>query len=68
METGGRLVQDVEVAALRGPAGRLRQLARDLEALGLAAREGRGRLTELQIAEPYLLQVPEGPGQARLPV
>ena len=64
VQPGGRLVEDVELAAAAPRAER--QLARDLDALRLAAGErGRG-LAQAQIAEPHLLQVPERLAQAVL--
>jgi hypothetical protein len=52
MQTGGGLVQDVERAA-RGPLG---QLTGQLDALGFAAGEGGGRLTQFDVAEPDIHQ------------
>ena len=53
VETGGGLVEDVEdvVAALQ-----LRQFGGQFNALGLAARERRGRLAEGQVAEPEIVE------------
>src|SRR5256886_11908402 len=45
-----------------------RQLAGDLQALRLAARERGRRLAQPQVTEPDLLQVPQGAGQPRLAV
>ncbi len=53
----GRLVHDVELAATLSACRR--QLARDLDALRLAAGERRRRLAESQVAESDLLQLPE---------
>src|SRR5262245_43825078 len=47
VEARGGLVEDVDRAARRGA----RQLARELDALRLAARQRRRRLTELEVAE-----------------
>src|ERR1043166_2109672 len=47
VEAGGRLVEDVDGAA----RGALREFARELDALGLAARKRCGRLAELDVAE-----------------
>src|SRR5690606_6108351 len=47
VQAGGGLVEDVEGAA-RLPLG---QLAAELDALGLAAAEGGGRLAELDVVE-----------------
>src|SRR6185437_3407544 len=52
METCRRLVEDVEGAAGGAP----RQLLRELDALRLAAREGRRRLADMDVAEPDALQ------------
>src|SRR5260370_8381626 len=69
MEAGGGLVQDVQLArAAMLPAARERELAGDLQPLGLAARERRGRLTEPQGAEPALLQMPQRASDPRLPL
>src|SRR5207244_2995214 len=62
MEADGRLVEQVE----RRAAARLGQLARDLQALRLAARELRRRLAEPQVAEPDAAQRHQTPGEARL--
>src|SRR2546425_8750075 len=42
-----------------------RELARDFQALGLAARQRGGGLAQPQVAEPHLLQVPQRAGEAR---
>src|SRR5262245_3524094 len=55
MQTGRRLVEDVQ----RPPCSTAGQLARELHALRLAARQCRRRLTELDVAEPDLAQRPE---------
>ena len=47
VESGGRLVEDVDGA----PVGAALQLGRELDALRLAAGEGRGRLAEPDVAE-----------------
>src|SRR5690606_11564648 len=52
VKAGGRLVENVHRLAGRA-AG---ELARELHALGLAARELRGRLAELHVAEPDVVQ------------
>ena len=52
MQAGGRLVEDVHRAARR----LLRQLLRQLDALGLAARQRGRRLPELDVAEPDFAQ------------
>ena len=52
METRRRLIEDVQRAA--GIA--LRQLGGELDALRLAAREGRGRLSEMDISESYVVE------------
>ena len=52
VQAGGRLVQQVE-----RPAGAfLDQLAGELDALGLAAGEGRRRLAELHVIQPHVVQ------------
>ena len=52
VQAGGGLVQQVE-----GPAGALLdQLAGELDALGLAAGEGRRRLAELHVIQPHVVQ------------
>ena len=53
VQAHGRLVEQVE---RRAPPRAPRQLARDLEALRLAARELGGRLAELEVAEPDAAQ------------
>ena len=50
-EAGGRLVEDVERAA----GGAARELGRELDALGLAAGDGRGGLAERDVAEADVL-------------
>src|SRR5437016_7782083 len=63
-----RLVEDIELAPGAAFSTRERELAGDLQALGLTARQrGRG-LAEPQIAQPDLLQVPQGTRQPRLAV
>src|ERR1044071_2299026 len=57
VEAGGGLVEEVELPALALPGPG--ELARDLEPLGFAARERRGRLAEPEVAEPHLLELPE---------
>ena len=52
VEAGRRLLQDVERGPGRGPP----QLRGELHPLGLAAREGRRALAELEIAEAETLQ------------
>src|SRR5690606_19590171 len=56
-QTRRRLVEDVEPAAL-ALAG-ADQFARDLEPLRLAAGQRWRGLTEAQVAEPHLLELPE---------
>ena len=51
METGGRLVEDVE--GLTG--GATRELGREFDALGFATGEGRGGLAETDVAETDFL-------------
>ena len=48
VQAGGRFVQQVQAAPGRAPA----QLLGQLDALGLPARQGGGRLAELQVAQP----------------
>src|SRR5947207_3353579 len=60
VQAGRRLVEDVELAPRAGFPPRERQLAGDLQALRLAARERGRRLAEPQVTEPDLLQVPQG--------
>src|SRR4051812_21028994 len=57
VKPGGRLVQDVELSALSF-AG-LGQFSGNLQPLCFTARERRRRLTEPEIAQPYLLELPE---------
>src|SRR6476646_3882710 len=57
MQAGRRLVQHVHL--LPGFLPRQRQLARDLDALRLSARERRRRLPEPDVAETDLLELPE---------
>src|SRR4029077_8081752 len=45
-----------------------REFPRDLEPLGLTPRQRRRGLAEPQVAEPHLLQMPEGACQASLAV
>ena len=52
VQPGGRLVEDVE----RPPGAAPLQLARQLHALRLAARQRRGRLPELDVAEPHVVE------------
>jgi len=52
MQSGCGLIQDVE--RLAGVA--LRQLARQFHPLGLAAGQGRGILTQLDVGQPHLGQ------------
>ena len=52
VEAGRRLVEDVERPAGRDPA----QLARQLDPLGLAAREGRARLPQRHVAQAGLAE------------
>ena len=52
VQPGRRLVEDVEGA----PGGAPRQFLGELDALRLAAREGRCRLADMDVAEPDLLQ------------
>ena len=61
MQTGGGLVHYVQLAT--GRLGGLRELARDLHALRLTTTERRRRLSESQIAESHLLQLPERGGE-----
>src|SRR5687768_4245977 len=62
VETGGRLVEDVE-----GPPGvALGELGRELHALRLAARERSRRLAEMDISEPDVIQQLELLGDAAL--
>src|SRR5262249_35096130 len=60
MEPGGGLVEDVEEVPTQPGA----ELSGDLEALRLAARQGRGGLAQAEIAEPDVLEDPESPRQA----
>src|SRR2546426_1096759 len=68
VQAGRRLVEEGELAPRAGFPARERQLAGDLQALRLAARERGRRLAEPQVAQPDLLQVPQGAGQPRLAV
>ena len=52
VEPGRRLVEDVERPAGRPP----RQLGRQLDPLRLAARQGRRRLAEMDVAQPDVVQ------------
>ncbi len=52
MQAGGGLVEDVQ----RAPGVALGQLARQLDALRLAARQRGGRLTELDVRQPDVEQ------------
>ena len=52
MQTGGRLVENIEGAA----GGAARQFLGQLDALRLAARQGRRRLADMDVAEPDPLQ------------
>ncbi len=58
MEPGGGLVQQVERAA-GVPAG---ELGGELDPLGLAPRQGRGRLAELDVVEADVVNGPEPGG------
>ncbi len=62
VEAGRRLVEDVERAS-RGP---LAELARELDPLRLASREGRCRLAELDVAEPHVVERLQDAGDTRL--
>ena len=53
MQPGGRLVEQVEVALA---ALELAQLVGQLDALGLAARQQRSRVANLQIAQPQIVE------------
>src|SRR5262249_37783861 len=55
MEPGGRLVEDVEGL----PARLLGELVGQLDALGLATREGVARLPEREVAEPDVIENPQ---------
>src|SRR5579871_4436712 len=61
MEPGRRLVEDVE----RPPRRFSRELARQLHALGLSARQRGRRLAETYITEPHLAQGLQSVGDAR---
>ncbi len=61
VETGRRLVEQVERPAGRPPA----ELGRELDPLGLAARQRRGRLAEMDVAETDLGQDLELRGHVR---
>ena len=52
VQAGRRLVEDVE----RAPGAAPLQLARELDALRLAARERRRRLAEVDVAEPDVVE------------
>src|SRR5713226_5828495 len=68
MEARRGLVEDVQLplpAAAPAAAGQ-RELARNLETLGLTAGERRRGLAELQITETHLLEVPEATGEPRM--
>ena len=52
MQSGGRLVEDIHGAWQRT----LAELARYLDALGLAAGEGRGGLSQTDVVEPHIFQ------------
>src|SRR6185312_2473842 len=58
VEARGGLVHDVQFAS--GGAACVSQLARDLDALGFAARQRRCGLAEAKVAEANLLELPEG--------
>ena len=60
-EASRGFVQDVELAPLL--SGGPRQLPSDLEALSLTTGQGRGRLSELEVSETDLLELPEDPPQ-----
>src|SRR5262249_58045926 len=55
----GGLVENVEDVPTQPGA----ELGGDLEALRLAARQGRGGLAQAEIAEPNVLEDPESPRQ-----
>src|SRR5687768_2662211 len=57
MEAGGRLVHDVELPSRSLARGR--QLSGDLDTLRLPSGQSRRRLSEAQIPESHLLQLPE---------
>src|SRR5262245_6429968 len=61
MQPGGRLVEDVQRAARSA----LRELLRQLNALGLAARQSGRRLAELDVAQSDVLQRAELVGDSR---
>src|SRR5580698_671799 len=52
VQPGGGLIQDIERAASLA----LTQFARELNALRFAARESSGRLSEMYVPEPYVVQ------------
>src|SRR5207302_4086995 len=52
VQSGRRLIQDVQ-RATRVPLG---ELSRELHALGLAAREGRRRLSKVDVSETYVVE------------
>src|ERR1051325_9054223 len=57
MEPGRRLIHEIQLLSALFPGGR--QLARDLHALRVAARERRRGLAEADIAKTHLLQLPQ---------
>jgi hypothetical protein len=57
VQPGRGLVQNVELAAFS--LARLRQLPRDLQSLCLPSGEGSGRLSQPQVSQPDLLQLPQ---------
>ena len=61
VEPGRGLVEDVEDIGSQAGA----QLRRDLEALGLATRQGGGGLTEPEVPEPHVLKDAQAAGQPR---
>ena len=61
VEPDGRLIEQIEVTPTsHSPGCRLRQLSNQLDALRLAAAQGRTLLTESQISETYVPQHGQG--------
>ena len=61
MQTGGRLVEEVERAGLRRPT----QLVGEFDALGFATREGVAGLAQRQVAQPGIVENVQGASNAR---
>ena len=63
VQTDGGLIEHVERSTRRPQPGKL---GYELDALRLAARQGRALLTQRQVAETYVLQQPERVMDARV--